>query len=94
MKTPHTYAAEIMTLSQEFSQYSGEYAKLNRTRAEFYASQRANFKSDTAVQRAFDVTDDGVKMTTLKLKLQALKIQMSANKTMISVATEEARGLY
>ena len=94
MKTPHDYADEIMALSQEFSSYSGEYAKLNKARADYYMANRANFKSDTAVQRAFDITDEGVKMATVKLKLSALKMQMSANKTMINVATEEARGLY
>lgn len=94
MKTPNDYANEIISLSEQFSRYSGEYAQLLHTRGQFYVSQRANFKSDTAVQRAFDITDDGIKMSVLKLKLSALKVQMSANKTMINLASEEARGLY
>ena len=94
IKTPHDYANEIMGLSQEFSLYSGEMAKLKRTRAEFYTLQRANLGSDTALQRAFEITDDGIKMTTLKLKLSAIKVQIAANKTMITLASEEERGLY
>lgn len=93
-KNPHQLAEEIMGLSHEFSMYSGEMAKLNKVRADYYMAHRAYFKSDTAVQRAFEVTDEGVKMATLKLKLSALKMQMSANKTMINVATEEAKGTY
>lgn len=94
MKTPHVLAEERYQMSVEYSAYSGEYAKLIHTQAEFYVSQRANFKSDTAVQREFDRTVDGIKMSVLKLKLKALEKQMSAIKTMIDVATEEARGLY
>jgi hypothetical protein len=94
MKTPHELAEERMGLSEQYSAYSGELAKLTRSEAEFYIANRKEYKSDTAVARAFEVTDDGVKMTTVKLKLKALEKQMSAIKTMIDVATEEARGLY
>lgn len=81
-------------MSVDYSTYSGELAKMLRTEAEHYVAQRANFKSDTAVQRAFDVTDDGIKLATLKLKIKALEKSMPAIKTLIDVATEEARGLY
>ena len=50
--------------------------------------------SDTAVKRAFSLTDDGIKLGEVKLKLAALKVQMSAHKTMLETLTEEARGLY
>ena len=94
MKTPHALAEERYQMSVEYSTYSGELAKMIKTEAEFYMARRADFKSDTAVQRAFDITDDGVKMATLKLKIKALEKSMSAIKTLIEVATEEARGLY
>lgn len=94
MKSPHVLAEERYQMSVDYSTYSGELAKMIRTEAEYYTSQRANFKSDTAVQRAFDITDDGIKMATLKLKIKALEKSMSALKTLIEVATEEARGLY
>lgn len=94
MKNPHQLAEERYQMSVDYSTYSGELAKMIKTEAEYYVAQRANFKSDTAVQRAFDVTDDGVKMATLKLKIKALEKSMAAVKTLIDVATEEARGLY
>lgn len=87
-------AEEILKKSEEFSRYSGELAQINKAQAEHYNAHRAEFGSDTAVKRAFEVTDDGVKMTTLKLKLSALKIEISGMKTMLSTLTEEARGLY
>ena len=94
MKTPHQLAEERMQLSEEFSHYSGELAKLIKVEAEYYNKNRENFKSDTAVKRAFEVTKDGVKITVIKLKLKSLTTEMSAIKTMLETLTEEARGLY
>jgi hypothetical protein len=94
MKTPHELAEERMELSEQYSAYSGELAKLIRSEAEFYVAQRPNFKSDTAVQRVFDTTHEGIQMATVKLKLKALEKQMSAIKTMLETLTEEARGMY
>lgn len=94
MKTPHQLAEERLELSQQYSMYSGELAQLIKSEAEYYNANRANFKSDTAVKRAFEVTPDGVKITIVKLKLKALQMQMSSIKTMLETLTEEARGLY
>lgn len=93
-RNPHELAEKRMVLSEQYSTYSGELAKMIRTEAQFYVAQRANFKSDTAVQRAFDISDDGIRMTTLKLKLKAIEKEMSAIKTMLETLTEEARGMY
>jgi len=93
-KNPHQLAEERYQMSVEYSAYSGALAELIRTEAEYYVANRANFKSDTAVQRSFDTTADGVKMATVKLKIKALEKSMAAIKTLIDVATEEARGLY
>jgi hypothetical protein len=68
-KTPHQLAEERYQMSVEFSQYSGELAKLNKVEAEYYIANRAKYKSDTAVKRAFEVTDEGIKMTTLKTQI-------------------------
>lgn len=91
---PHQLAEKRMQLSEEYSRYSGELAQLNKTEADYYMANREKYKSDTAVKRAFEVTEEGQKTTTLKLKLKALEKQMSAIKTVIDVATQEAHGLY
>lgn len=94
IQSPHKLAEERFMLSEQFSKYSGELATLIKAEAEHYNLNRDKFKSDTAVKRAFEVTDEGVKITIIKLKLKSLQNKMSAIKTMIEVATEEARGLY
>lgn len=93
-KNPHQLAEELMGLSHEYSTYSGELAKLTKAEGEYFKLERPNHKSDTAVARAFQTTEDGVRMTIVKLKLKSLEKQMSATKVFIEVATNEARGLY
>ena len=94
MKNPNQLAEERMTLSEEYSKYSGELAKLIKAEAEYYNLHRSEYKSDTAVKRAFEVTDDGVRITIIKLKLKSLQMQMSAIKTVLEVKTNEAHGIY
>ena len=94
MKSPHVLAEERMELSQQYSLYSGELANLIKQQAEHYNLHRPEYKSDTACQRAFETTPEGVKLTVVKLKLKSLQMSMSAIKTMLETLTEEARGLY
>lgn len=94
MKTPHQISDERMGLSEEYSRYSGELASLIKKSAEHFNTYRKDFKSDKATEKAFEVTEDGVRMTIIKLKLKALEKQMSAYKTQIDVLTNEAHGMY
>lgn len=93
-KTPHELAEENMVLSEEYSRYSGMLADYIKKEAEFWEEHKLEYKSDTATQRAFDRTEDGTRMSVIRLKLKSIMRTMSANKTMIEVATNEARGLY
>lgn len=94
MKNPHQLAEELMNLSQQYSTYSGELAKLTKVEGEYYKVTRPQVKSDTAVNRQFMTTDEGIQMTIVKLKLKSLEKQMSATKVYIETLTNEARGLY
>lgn len=93
-KTPHQLAEALIGLSEEYSRYSGELASLHKLEADFWKTHKGEYKSDTATQRAFDRTDDGVKLGIIKLKLKSIAKTMSSYKAMIEVKTNEARGLY
>lgn len=93
-KTPHQIAEERMGMAEEYSRYSGEYAKLIKAQADFFGAERVNHKSDTACQRAFDRTEDGVKMAVIKMKLKAIEKQLSASNTMLRLLENEAKNLY
>jgi len=93
-KSPHVLADELMGLSEQYSKYSGELAKLTKVEGEYYKATRPHVKSDTAVLRQFQTTEEGIQMVIVKLKLKSLEKQMSATKVFIEVAGNEARGLY
>ena len=83
-----------MGLSEEYSRYSGEFAQHVKLQADYFNTFRDQHKSDTATQRAFDGTEAGVRMVILKLKLKALEKEMSAIKTFLRLAENEAKNLY
>lgn len=93
-KTPHQLAEARIGLAEEYSRYSGQYATLIKSRAVFFKEHRIDYKSDTATQRAFELTDDGVKLEVIKAKLKSIEKTLSAYKTMLELKTNEARGIY
>jgi hypothetical protein len=94
IKTPHKMAEDLILLSEQYSRYSGEFAEHIKLQADFFNTFRTDHKSDTATQRAFDATPAGVKLVILKLKLKALEKQMSATRTFLRLAENEAHGIY
>lgn len=94
MKSPHQIAEERVGMAEEYSRYSGLYADLIKKRAEHFKLERENHKSDTAVERAWERTPEGVQMTIIKLKLKAIEKQMSASNTMLRLLENESKNLY
>lgn len=94
MKSPHILAEEQYELSEQYSKYSGELAQLIKEEAEFYNLNRDKHKSDTAVKKAWTVTEKGVHQTIVELKLKSLSKSMTAIRSLLATLTEEAKGLY
>ncbi len=94
MKTPHQIAEDRMAMAEEYSRYSGEFAKLIKVQADYFVLNRESHKSDNSCQKSFDRTEDGVKMVVIKMKLKALEKQLSASNTMLRLLENEAKNLY
>jgi hypothetical protein len=94
MKTPHQIAEERVGMAEEYSRYTGIFADLIRKRAEHFRQARENYKSDTATERAWERTDEGILMTTIKLKLKSIEKKMSASNTMLRLLENESKNLY
>lgn len=92
--TPHEMAQKRLDLSEEYSRYSGEFAKLVKFQADYFHIERDNHKSDNACQKAFDRTPEGVQMTIVKMKLKSIEKTMSALNTALRLAENEAKNLY
>ncbi len=93
-QTPHQLAEARISLAEEYSRYSGRYAEMVKSRAQFFKDHRAEYKSDTATQRAFELTEDGVVMAVLKMKLKSIEKTMSAYNTYLRLKENEAKNLY
>ncbi len=94
MRNPHEISEARITLAEEYSRYSGELAKLIKVQADYFNANREAHKSDTAVERAFDATEQGVQMTIVKLKLKSIEKTMSAYNTHLRLLENEAKNLY
>jgi hypothetical protein len=92
--TPHEMADKRITLAEEYSRYSGEWVKCNIAQADFFNTEREKFKSDNTCQKAFDRSEKGVLMMTLKMKLKSIEKEMSALNTALRLAENEAKSLY
>lgn len=46
MKTPHQIAEDRMAMAEEYSRYSGEFAKLIKVQADYFVLNRESHKSD------------------------------------------------
>lgn len=93
-KTPFQIAEERMGMAEEYSRYSGLFADLVKKRAEHYKVEREKHKSDTAVERAWERTEEGVQMTIIKLKLKTIEKKLSASNTMLRLLENQAKNLY
>jgi hypothetical protein len=93
-KTPHQLAEERIGLAEEYSRYSGLYAEMIKHRAEHYKAHRPNFKSDTAVERDWEMTEQGVQMEIIKMKLKTIEKKLSATASMLRLMENESKGLY
>lgn len=93
-KNPHKLADSLLELSHNYSVCSEELAKLTKAEGEYYKAERPHVKSDTAVLRQFMTTDEGIRMTVIKLKLKSIEKQISTTKAYLEVLANEARGLY
>lgn len=91
---PHEISEARITLSEEYSRYSGELAKLIKAQADYFFEHRDEHKSDNACQKAFERTDVGVQMTITKLKLKSIEKTMSAYNTHLRLLENEAKNLY
>jgi hypothetical protein len=93
-KNPQVLSENLITLSERYSKCSEHLAYLIRKQAEFYHTERPNHKSDTAVKREWQLTEEGLDMEITELKMKSIKTEIGTTKIFIEVATNIARGLY
>ena len=94
MQTPEQLAQKRYEIAIEFVKLGERKVELMKSRAEYYTEYRSEFKSDTGVLRAWELTEAGLEYLGIKEKMKGMQNELSAIKTLIEVATMEARNYY
>ena len=91
--SPHMLADLRMELSAEFTKRTVALNEILMTKPAIWNALRLDLKSDTATERIWQATPDGLQETTLRHELKALEKVMSAVRGLLEVFNSEARNL-
>lgn len=92
--TPHDLSEALMVESAKFSSLTDELILILEKKPALWMELRRATQSDTSAERAWSATPDGMRETTLRLKLRAVEKSMSATKTQLRILSDEARNLF
>lgn len=91
---PQGAAEDQAILAGEYSWIMGRLEDIVPRKAPIWNNLRKDFKSDTATDRAYDATEDGVNEQILKLRAKGVEKMMSALKSLINIAQGQANNQY
>lgn len=92
--TPGRMAELLVLLGVKYSEISSELENVIYERAKIWPELRAQHKSETSTERAWEATEGGLREMKLRSKQKVCEKLMSSIKTMVQVKTEEAKGTY
>jgi len=92
--SPRDLARYRNFLAAQFSFYTEELLELEKRYPIVWNEIRKDVKSDTAAERLYDATEQGLKRSELRARLKKLEKLMSALKTTLEVMNHEARNQY
>ncbi len=93
---PHIIAEKRLTLAEEYSRISDEMAGLEMLEAKFFQDTETMYRYDTdkAKSRAFNATEEGLRLITLKRREKAIRQEMTALNSFLRVKENQGRNLY
>jgi len=90
---PHVCADDLSILAGEYSWMCGQLEDILVTKPSYWNSKRAEVKSDTACEKAWEMTEAGINETGLRLRLKGVEKMMSALKSLLRLAEQEAKNI-
>ena len=94
MSTPHQAAEDKGILAGEYAFIMGSLEEILNRKPTKWNQIRDKFKSDTACERAWEQTEDGINETGLRLREKSIKNMMSALGTIVRINSDEAHNLH
>lgn len=92
--TPGELSDELIKMAQDYSKAGELRIGLIRNHALFYTTFREDHKSDASLERAWEMTDDGLNLLEINQKLKNIEKKMSAIKSLLRTREGEAQGHY
>jgi len=83
----------MLWLGGDYSYHAGLIDQVLRSKPSIWNGLRPDYKSDTATERAWQQTSEGLLEQSLKLRLKRDEIMMRAVKARIGVLETEARNI-
>jgi len=93
-KTPSELAELRLKIADDYSKAGEMKVKLMRLHAFYFESFREDVKSDAALERKWELTEDGLKLMEVREKMKSLEHKLSAIRTLLEVKNNEARNQY
>lgn len=94
ISTPHQAAEDLSVLAGEYAWLLGQLEDILVRKPEKWNGMRDKFKSDTACERAWENTEDGINESGLRLREKSVGKMMSALKTIIRLNESESHNLH
>ena len=92
--TPFELANYRLEIADYYSKAGERKVQLMRSRALYYETYREEVKSDAALERKWETTNDGLELMEVREKMRSLEHKLSAIRTMLEVRNNEARNQY
>jgi hypothetical protein len=89
--TPNEVAEEVTRKAGMYEHNAEKLAGILERKPAIWNEMRKEQKSDTATDRLWDATDDGINEMKLRLAMKSQEKKMSALKTQLRVMEGEAR---
>lgn len=91
---PHEAAEARALLSGEFAWICGQLETILQRKPAIWNEIRKNTKSDTACERAWEQTSDGLNEQGLRLRMKAVEKMMQGLGSLLRVAEGESHNLH
>lgn len=92
--SPGELADLRLELSGQYSYYSGVLESILITKPKIWMDLRKDNKSDTATERAWEATEDGIKEMRCRLRMKRIEKMLSAIRQRLEVMQGEARNVF
>lgn len=93
-QTPGQLANSRLVIADEYGKLGERKVELLKLRALYYQSFREDVKSDAALERRWESTNEGIELMTIREKMKAKEFKMSAIKSMLDTKNFEAKNTY